>query len=75
MKIDLNEVQKDLVKAWMAIDCDTCVNGFYKADYLKEKIYLILLGRMTWHANIEGIDLDKAYEYIIKKTRDKLGRR
>lgn len=60
-------IKKDLIKAWIAIDSDTCPNGFYKADYLKEKIERIIDGTMVWHANIESIDCIRAQEYIRKR--------
>jgi len=64
--------EEDLVKFWLAIHYDTCPEGFYTADYIKEKIEKILDGSITWHANIDGQDCQKALKYIKRANTNAL---
>ena len=54
---DDNQVWVDVWKFYMAIHSDTCENGFYTADYIKEKLMQIMKGETNWHALV-----NKAYE-------------
>jgi hypothetical protein len=63
-----NQLLDDIIKFWLAIDGDTCQNGFYHADYLKEKFKRIIQGNMIWHLRInENYEQKKALEYIQKR--------
>jgi len=48
-----NPILADVIKFYIAIDSDTCIDGFYSQEYIMEKLEGIMKGTSTWHACIE----------------------
>lgn len=59
---ELEKLKENLMKAWIAIDCDTVENGFYSGNYLKEKIIRILEGTMVYHELIDQAYLKGCFQ-------------